>query len=242
MDTPTNTIPEGNPTQETIPTPPQVPLGAQEQQPMPTIKSPKGIFRHISGRTLLLIFLLATCTGFFVYIALVPQKQNLTTLNIKPTQTPIIATAVLTLENVKSTSAAMPKQITMQLDGKKNKVTAVQATISFDPKVIAVTDIQTGSFFAQPVELVKKIDNTTGRISYAVGIAPTAHGVIGSGNVATITYQILPTATGATTTLSFLPKTLVTAEGVAQTVLDKGVGVTIPLTTPMTSPASQIKQ
>lgn len=104
-----------------------------------------------------------------------------------------------------------------------DKVTAAQIELSFDPKVLLNVDIKTGNFIQNPVVLLKKVDQQNGRISLAIGVPLGEKGVSGSGTVATITFTEEPSATGSTV-LDFLPKTAVTAQGVAQSVLKTSTG------------------
>ncbi|MDE2025334.1 MAG: hypothetical protein KGJ07_02485, partial [Patescibacteria group bacterium] len=84
-----------------------------------------------------------------------------------------------------------------------------------------------GTFFTNPLQLVKDIDTTNGRISYALGIQPKDKGVKGTGFVAEVKFQFQPTATVSSTMISFLPKTLVAAQGVNPSVLKSATNATI---------------
>lgn len=99
-----------------------------------------------------------------------------------------------------------------------NKVTAVQLELQYDPKVLTQVSVVPGVFFTNPATFLNRIDTATGRISYAFGVNPTEQGKMGNSIVAILTFQtnsLQPVQTGIT----FLPKTLVTAEGVSQSVL-----------------------
>jgi hypothetical protein len=104
---------------------------------------------------------------------------------------------------------------------KTNKVTAVQLELQYDPKMITNVRVVPGSFFTNPVPLVTTNDTATGKLTYALAISPTATGATGSGTVATVQFQsVMPK--GGSTQLSILPTTLVTAQGVAESVFLKG--------------------
>ena len=100
----------------------------------------------------------------------------------------------------------------------KNKVTAVQLELQYDSKVLSNVSVVPGSFFNNPNILLNQIDAKTGRISYAFGVGLEEKGLAGQGIVATLTFE---TNAGITqqTRISFLPKTLVTAENINQSVL-----------------------
>ena len=104
-----------------------------------------------------------------------------------------------------------------------DKITAAQLELSFDPKVLLNVQISPGSFIQNPVVLLKNVDQQNGRISLALGVPLGQKGISGNGTIATITFTEAPTATGSTL-LDFLPKTAVTAQGVAQSVLKTSTG------------------
>lgn len=101
-------------------------------------------------------------------------------------------------------------------------VTAVQLELSFDPKLLTNMSIKEGPFFTNPVTLLKNINSATGKISYALGISPQARGVQGEGIIAILEFQAKSQGPKATT-ISFLPKTLVTAEGIEMSVIKSAI-------------------
>jgi len=78
------------------------------------------------------------------------------------------------------------------------------------------------------VELLKKVDNQKGTISYALAGGLGQKGVTGGGTVAVITFQEKGKA-GEIASINFLPKTLVTAQGTDKSVLKTAVGATFPI-------------
>lgn len=202
----------------------------QTPQSAPPIPPSQHNEMGISPRTLFLIFALAAIAVFFFIIAVYTKPTQKIATNV-PTPTPIVAKTVLSLESaVPGTQAARMKggTINVMIDSNSNPVTAVQMELSFDPKVLTNISLASGTFFKSPVELIKKIDPNDGRISYALGIQPQDKGVVGKGLVATITYSLLPT-TDALTSIMFLPKTIVTAQGINQSVLKNSIGLSIQL-------------
>ena len=118
-----------------------------------------------------------------------------------------------------STSSAKPLySLPVIIQTGKNLVTGVQLELSFDPKIITNVSIQQGTFFSKPVILLNNIDIEAGRISYALGISPEESGKKGEDIVATLTFKT-NVSTPTATTISFLPKTLATAESIEQSVL-----------------------
>jgi hypothetical protein len=94
-----------------------------------------------------------------------------------------------------------------------NKVTAVQLELQYDPNILTNIEVVPGPFFANPQILLNQIDIKVGRISYALGIGQNEKATTGSGTAVNITFSVkskLPEKTA----IIFLPKTLVTAEGI----------------------------
>lgn len=232
--TPPGTVP---PASDTPPQQPASPIGPSS----PTGSSNKTRWYHISKSTIVLIVILGGIAGFLFYLALSPknlkQTQNVASV---PTPTPY-AQSTLTLEKaLDATGTAQltkkPQIYNVVLTTNANAVNAVQLELGFDPQVINVSDITAGPFVSNPVQLTKDINNKTGRISYAIGVGPNDKPVQGQGVVATITFTFTPAPTVSSTTISFLPKTLIAASGVNPSVLKSTTDITIPVsiqTTPV---------
>lgn len=176
----------------------------------------------MSNRTLILIALLILITTGLVLIALnspyspptpapppiAPNKA----LPIKQT----VAETVLRFDDPFAANAVY--SLPLMISTGRNAVTAVQVELSFDPQVLTKVTVNPGSFFNNPIVLLNDVDQQAGKISYALGISPQDNGISGEGVVATINFQT-KVAAPTTTSVTFLAKTLVTAEGVSQSVL-----------------------
>ena len=199
----------------------------------------------MSKRTLFLIFALFIIVSVLLVIALYKPS------NPKPVQTVIIPKepieqTVLSFGEPVATSSSISNltyTLAINIETGNNKAAAVQLELQFDPKVLTNVSIAPGVFFKNPIVLLNQIDAKTGRISYAFGISPAEQGVNGKGIAATLTFEA-KSGTPQQTSILFLPKTLVTAQGVAQTVLKTTtnalftVGV-VPSITPSNSPPTQ---
>jgi len=108
-----------------------------------------------------------------------------------------------------------------------NNVTAVQLELGYDPHLVSNVKVTTDAFFANPVILINKNNPVTGRYTYAFGITPGGSPVTGTGVVATVTFTPLPGTLGKQMQLGLLPSSLVTARGVAQSVLKSASGTVI---------------
>ncbi len=173
------------------------------------------------NRTLLLILLLIVSAAGLLALSL--------NLNNTPAPTPtpvsVAQTTLVMSAPVASTSGLLNSDIRMNTIS--NTVTAVQIELSYDPNSLGSVDVAAGTFFKNPTELFKKIDRVNGRVSYALGVGLGEKGVSGNGVVAKLSFSKLK-ATG-TTSISFLPKSLVTSTGISQSVLKSATGLTFDL-------------
>ncbi|HSW96628.1 MAG TPA: cohesin domain-containing protein [Candidatus Saccharimonadales bacterium] len=180
----------------------------------------------MSKRTIVLIILLVIVSGALLYTAAY-QGQKQTGQMAQPMVTPVInAHTIISLSP--STTATNSVDVTINTMG--DNVTAVQAEMIYDPAKIRNVKVTQGAFFNTPIVLFNQLDQKTGRVSYAIGIQPMDQPKKGAGTVATISYDLIPGAKGPIM-IKFLPKTKVTAEGIAQSVLKTANSITINLPT-----------
>ena len=163
------------------------------------------------NQTPLLIIILTVLTAFLVIIAIAPKNQTLPT-------PPVVKTPVIPAETALSfgnaTSSGGVDNVDVIANTGTNKMTGVQLELSFDPKLITNISITPGTLIPSPVELLKNIDYTNGRITYVSAIPIGGAGVKGNGVVAHISFTEAG-AKGQTISIKFLPKTLVSTEGLA---------------------------
>ncbi|OGH13895.1 MAG: hypothetical protein A3H50_00800 [Candidatus Levybacteria bacterium RIFCSPLOWO2_02_FULL_37_10] len=186
----------------------------------------------MSRRTLILIVVLIGITAVLLAIALTPKQAP---VPVKQGPTPGISYAQTTLRinnnpiAVTSTSSAVPlysTDVTITTGG--SKVNAVQLELAFDTIHLYNVDIKPGPLFKNAIELLKKINSETGTISYAIATPLGQKGFSGSGVVAVITFAEKGKP-GEIAQINFLPKSLVTAQGIDKSVLKTAVGATFPL-------------
>ncbi len=190
-----------------------------ENKPVQTVQTKKGLPKQTLIFITFLIAVTIVLLGLAVYTQkITPPSPTISNKVIFPSyaHTDLVLTAP-----EKSGLNTYSTNINITTGG--DKVTAAQLELSFDPKVLLNVQVQTGTFIQNPVVLLKKVDQQNGRISLAIGVPLGEKGVSGSGTVATITFTEEPSATGSTV-LDFLPKTAVTAQGVAQSVLKTSTG------------------
>ncbi len=208
---------------------PNQPIQTQPITPQQPQKTSASI---ISGRTLLLIIVLGVCAAFFLYLALNPNAGNKQITKVAPTMpipTPFAQSVLSIMPASQSAAPTTVKTYDVVLDSNINTINAVQLELAYDPKVLANVSVKAGPFFPRPLELIKDVDSVNGRISYALGIQPQDKGVQGTGTVAIVSFNIIPAATASSTTISFLPKTVVTGAGVIQSVLKNAQSINIPV-------------
>jgi len=176
----------------------------------------------MSKRTLFLIFALFIITSVLLMMALYKPNSKPTTTQIIPLLEKQIAQTILSFgtPSVATSSSALPLSYSLPINitTGENKVTAVQLEMQYDPEVLTNVQVAPGSFFRNPTMLLNQIDEKTGRISYAFGVNPTDQGVVGNGVIAILRFKA-KTGTPMQTQITFLPKTLVTAENINESVL-----------------------
>jgi hypothetical protein len=109
------------------------------------------------------------------------------------------------------------------LTTERNKITAVQLELNYDPKTISSVDIKPGTFFTNPTILLKKIDTVNGKITYVLGIGLGQKPINGNGTVAMLSF--VPLTKSGTVAIDFQKDTKVTAAGVIESVLTSTSGL-----------------
>jgi len=174
----------------------------------------------MSRRTLFLIFALFIITLVLLMMAIFqPQASKaIPTVAIKePVAQTILSfgtPSIATSSSVSTLNYSLP----ININSFKNNVTAVQLELQYDPAILTNVAITPGTFVATPDALLNQIDTKTGRISYAFGVGLTGQAVAGKGIIAKITFSVKANAPEKTAII-FLPKTLVTAQGIRESVL-----------------------
>lgn len=184
-------------------------------------------------RTLALTGVLIIVAAALVAVALSPKKQggmpaiSTTPPFAQPSPTPFAQTTMNLSPATLTVAPGNTGTVTVNVNTGVNAITAVQLDMTFDPKALSNIKVTAGQYFQNPFELLPStVDSKTGKISYALGLPPSAAAKKGIGTVATITFTSL-LSPNQQTQLTFTSKTLVTAEGVSKSVLKSSVGATI---------------
>lgn len=186
---------------------------------------------NMSKRTLLLILALLLLVGVLLVVAFSVNQTKPTptpqvSLPPQTSPTPVAQTVLSMNPNPLTVSPQSPSSVNIEIATGANNVTAVQLEISFDPKVVNNVTITAGTFFANAIELIKKVDQKEGTITYALGISPNDTAKTGTGTVATITFTAKGAA-GTQSPMTFSEKTLVTASGASSSILKSTTGTTV---------------
>ncbi|MGI8420432.1 MAG: cohesin domain-containing protein [Candidatus Levyibacteriota bacterium] len=182
-------------------------------------------------KTLALISGLVLVTVILFVVALnasEKQKAPQTPTAVTPQPTAIPVHSILTINpNPLIAIPGQPAQAEINIDTSDNDVTAVQLEFGYDPAIISNLKVTSGPMFTNPVVLLNKDNAATGRYTYAIGITPNSKVLKGQGVVANATFTVRPGTIGKSTQLGLLPTSLVTARGVAQSVLKESMGTVV---------------
>jgi hypothetical protein len=186
-------------------------------------------------KTFALISGLVLVTVVLFLIALKTNNKQTTQVNVAPsaapqqaaTPTTVLGHAVLALSpNPVSVAPGSTGSVDLMLDAQEHPVTAVQLELKYDPAVIGNVQVTPGSMFQNPGLVLGKDDPAAGTYRYMIGIRPHQATLQGTGVVAKITFTA-KRGTVKQTTLDVLPSSIVTATGVATSVLGKYTGTTV---------------
>jgi hypothetical protein len=200
---------------------------------MRKIRMPRKTLALISGLVLVTVILFVVALN-----ASEKQKAPQTPVAVTPQPTAIPVHSVLTANpNPLTIVPGQTGQVAVNIDTSDNDVTAVQLELGYDPTIISNVKVTPGAMFTNPVVLVNKDSAATGRYTYAIGITPNSTVLKGQGVVANVTFTVKPGTVGKSTQLGLLPTSLVTARGVAQSVLKKAMGTVVNISA--TAPTAQ---
>ena len=181
-------------------------------------------------KTLTLISGLVLVTVVLFIVALKSNQLSVpSSLTPKPsivTPSPTNAHSTLTLSpNPAIISIGGPGKVDVNINTYDNSVTGVQLEIAYDPKVLKNVKVIPGQLFQNPLVHTNENDPVAGRLTYAIVKLPSQPPIKGTGIVATISFTVGSTA--GKSQLTLLPTTLVTARGVADSVLNTTSGTQI---------------
>ena len=126
------------------------------------------------------------------------------------------------------TSTSIP--IDVYLGAEENRVTGVQLEISYDPTVLRFVSVDPVDLLIGKQELIKKVDEKSGRITYASGVLPGQPVIQGTDEIVKLVFQPVGSASQTRETeVKILPESLVSAQGVKKSVLVKTTNIDVVL-------------
>jgi hypothetical protein len=194
---------------------------------MMDIDMPRKTLALISGLVLVTVIL-------FIVALRAGQSQNApstpttnTTAQTAPQPTTPAHTVLSVGPNPLTVAAGTQGSAQVTIDASDNDVTAIQLEIGYDPTVLSNVKVTPGTLIQNPAVLIDKNDPQAGRYTYAFGITPNGTPIKGTGTAATITFTVKAGAVAKQTQLGLLPTSLVTARGVANSVMKSATGTVI---------------
>ena len=131
-----------------------------------------------------------------------------------------------------------PTTLALNIDAGGSKVTAATVELSYDVSKLQINSVTQGDFFAN---VLASPTITAGKIMFTYAVAPDSGGKLGTGTVATITFQAIA---AGTTNIGFTANTLASAIGnagdVIKTKTDATISSLLPSPTPTNTPITQI--
>ncbi len=201
---------------------------------------PRKTLALISGLVLVtvILFVVALRAGQQQQQPVKPQNETNTAVKAEPT---IPAHTVLTVgPNPLEVGQGQLGTAQISVDTSDNNVTAIQLEMGYDPNLLSNVKIVPGPLFKNPAVLIDKNDPVKGRYTYAFGITPSGQPITGKGVIATVTFTPKAGSAGKQTQLGLLPTTLVTARGIADSVMKTSSGTVVSITASGTNTTGNI--
>lgn len=149
-------------------------------------------------------------------VSLVPTSSPQTTLSFSPSSVSVIAGKAASVDIAVSAQGTAP--------------TLIQLELAYDPTALGNIQITPGDFYSNPQIQLEKIDQSTGRISYAISALSSDIVKKQTGTVATISFTPYFTSFNKETHITFLPKTMTRSSLEQQNTLQTTKGTTVVIT------------
>ncbi len=189
-------------------------------------------------KTTILIVILALVTGVLIFLAIrSDQTLNLTDNIGQQNPTPVIQVPFASLYFLQpevNGGDSIQKSIDVMLDTGEHAVAGAQIELSYDPAVVTNVSLkpsQNPLFGTNASVLINSVDQTQGRISYAVGIGPNDSEVSGVGSVVTLNFSVKKAQEGVSQ-INFIDKSAVTTLSSQESVLSNTTPLRITFTPP----------
>lgn len=175
----------------------------------------------------------------------IKQQQNISS-HAAPTTSLSLDPESITIQPDKT------QKINVVVDTGGNLIVSADIVLTFDPKVMQVTDISAGDFLPQATQVQKLLDNANGKITYSI-FTYTQNAKSGKGNIAILTVKgntqgstniifdksssILGIGEGKNLLVSTVPGAYTIGSGLAENIINTpSIQPTQTQTTPTTTP------
>lgn len=191
----------------------------QNQNFQQNTKEPK-VSAGVPLKTVVLIVILAFIAVSLVYVAFLSKDAPLKQIvqRSQQQQEESLADTSLSIDESVKDEQNNEYYSLVNIDSGKNSVVGVQLELYYDPSLITNVTVIPLDFFPQAVEVLKKVDDKNGRISYAITVSPGETAVKGQGQLVKISYTPIGNK-GISGVINFLPKTEVSGETTAGSLL-----------------------
>ena len=218
----------------------------QNQNFKQNTKEPK-VSAGVPLKTVVLIVILALIAVSLVYVAFLSKDAPLKQIVQRSQQQEEsnLADTSLSIDQSTKDEESNNYYSIVNIDSGKNSVIGVQLELYYDPSLITNVNVTPLDFFPQAVEVLKKIDQQNGRISYAITVSPGEASVKGQGQLVKINYTPIGND-GISGVINFLPKTEVSGDTTAGSLLkltsDGEINIEVNTTLPQQRPPTTTAQ
>lgn len=171
-----------------------------------------------------------------VVVLFTPSSEtSAPTPQVSPSVTPLPANIPQTSIWIEPTPVAKVMQdgtvpLELYIKSQQNLVTRVQLEFQYDPKVLQYVSIAGADYLGGKPILEKTINQSTGRITFAVGLGAKDVPIQGTDAIAHVVFRPLLPLNGQKTEVKLLPSSTVNGQGATQSVLTDTKGTWVELT------------
>lgn len=188
----------------------------------------------MKNHVLLICIVLSVCIVLGILTLIAFKNSHISFMIQTPTPIPQQNSHINTLSPTPDLSFAVlsftkndAHSINVIIDTKNKDIDAVQLEIGFDPRVLSNVQFSPQDMLRDTLLLKETDDLQQGRIFYAAAVHPNKLMIRGKGILGTLTFSVIPGVEGITT-VSFLPRTKLTSQGIEQSILHSATEITFP--------------
>ncbi|GDX62015.1 hypothetical protein LBMAG33_3250 [Candidatus Levyibacteriota bacterium] len=188
---------------------------------------------NISKNTILLIAVLVVFTISLIILATSTKNQPAININIPNFPSPtkshqeIIESYTLSLSPnplIIQTKSKTPSIVNLNISTGNNLITSAEIRLTYDPKIISITNIEPGGFFINPSVVFNKNNVENGIIIYAI---ISREGKNKNGTIAKLTIQNISGKLGELSKIDISPESIITSSNSQSNLLKSAIGTSI---------------